>query len=46
MVIGRGSYAKVVLVTKKNAESDKKFAMKILKKKFIERKKQEKQIKI
>lgn len=38
-VIGKGSYAKVVLV-KKN-DSDKTYAMKILKKKHIEKKKQE-----
>ena len=38
-VIGKGSYAKVCLV-KKN-DSDKTYAMKILKKKHIEKKKQE-----
>lgn len=34
-VIGKGSYAKVVLVKKKGDESDKVYAMKILKKKYI-----------
>jgi serum/glucocorticoid-regulated kinase 2 len=38
-VIGKGSYAKVVLVKKKS--NDKVYAMKILKKKHIEKKKQE-----
>ena len=45
-VIGKGSYAKVILVTKKNDSTDKTYAMKILKKKYIEKKKQENQIKI
>lgn len=40
-VIGKGSYAKVVLVKKKGEESDKVYAMKILKKKYIEKRKQE-----
>ena len=39
-VIGKGSYAKVVLV-KKKGEDSKVYAMKILKKKYIEKKKQE-----
>ena len=39
-VIGKGSYAKVVLV-KKKGEENKVYAMKILKKKYIEKKKQE-----
>jgi len=34
-VIGKGSYAKVVLVKKKGEESEKVYAMKILKKKYI-----------
>ena len=34
-VIGKGSYAKVVLVKKKGEEDDKVYAMKILKKKYI-----------
>lgn len=38
-VIGKGSYAKVLLVKKKGA--DQVYAMKILKKKYIEKKKQE-----
>jgi serum/glucocorticoid-regulated kinase 2 len=37
-VIGKGSYAKVVLVKKKG--TDQVFALKILKKKYIEKKKQ------
>jgi serine/threonine protein kinase len=37
-VIGKGSYAKVVLVKRKGNE--KVYAMKILKKKYIEKKKQ------
>lgn len=40
-VIGKGSYAKVVLVKKKGDETDKVYAMKILKKKYIEKRKQE-----
>lgn len=40
-VIGKGSYAKVVLVKKKGDESDRVYAMKILKKKYIEKRKQE-----
>lgn len=42
-VIGKGSYAKVVLVKRKG--NDKIYAMKILKKKYIEKKKQEAHIK-
>jgi serum/glucocorticoid-regulated kinase 2 len=42
-VIGKGSYAKVVLVKRKGNE--KVYAMKILKKKYIEKKKQEAHIK-
>lgn len=38
-VIGRGSYAKVVLAKKKNEEK-KFYALKILKKKYIEKRKQ------
>ncbi len=34
-VIGKGSYAKVVLVKKKGDETDRVYAMKILKKKYI-----------
>lgn len=34
-VIGKGSYAKVVLVKKKGEESERVYAMKILKKKYI-----------
>lgn len=34
-VIGKGSYAKVVLVKRKGDEGDKVYAMKILKKKYI-----------
>lgn len=41
-VIGRGSYAKVVLVKKK--DSGEIFAMKILKKKNIEKRKQEEHV--
>lgn len=40
-VIGKGSYAKVVLVKKKGEEADRTYAMKILKKKYIEKRKQE-----
>lgn len=40
-VIGKGSYAKVVLVKKKGEENDRVYAMKILKKKYIEKRKQE-----
>lgn len=40
-VIGKGSYAKVVLVKKKGEEEEKTYAMKILKKKYIEKRKQE-----
>jgi serum/glucocorticoid-regulated kinase 2 len=36
-VVGKGSYAKVVLVRKK--DNDKIYAMKILKKAYIEKKK-------
>lgn len=39
-VIGKGSYAKVVLVKRKEDDS-KVYAMKILKKKYIEQRKQE-----
>lgn len=39
-VIGKGSYAKVVLVKKKGEEADRVYAMKILKKKYIEKRKQ------
>ena len=42
-VIGKGSYAKVVLVKKKN--SGELFAMKILKKENVEKRKQEKHVK-
>lgn len=42
-VIGKGSYAKVVLVKKK--DSGELFAMKILKKENVERKKQERHVK-
>jgi serum/glucocorticoid-regulated kinase 2 len=38
-VIGKGSYAKVVLVKRKDDDS-KVYAMKILKKKYIEQRKQ------
>lgn len=41
-VIGRGSYAKVVLVKKK--DSGEVFAMKILKKKNVEKRKQEEHV--
>lgn len=44
-VIGRGSYAKVVLVKRKKGDTEKSYAMKILKKKYIEKKKQENYIK-
>jgi serum/glucocorticoid-regulated kinase 2 len=40
-VIGKGSYAKVVLVKKKGEEVERVYAMKILKKKYIEKRKQE-----
>lgn len=40
-VIGKGSYAKVVLVKRKGEDSDRVYAMKILKKKYIEKRKQE-----
>ena len=40
-VIGKGSYAKVVLVKKKGENNDTVYAMKILKKKYIEKRKQE-----
>ena len=40
-VIGKGSYAKVVLVKKKGDNNDKVYAMKILKKKYIQKRKQE-----
>ena len=40
-VIGKGSYAKVVLVRKKGEDNDRVYAMKILKKKYIEKRKQE-----
>ena len=39
-VIGKGSYAKVVLVKKKGENNDRVYAMKILKKKYIEKRKQ------
>lgn len=39
-VIGKGSYAKVVLVKRKDDDS-RVYAMKILKKKYIEQRKQE-----
>ena len=39
-VIGKGSYAKVVLVKKKGSDDDRVYAMKILKKKYIEKRKQ------
>jgi serum/glucocorticoid-regulated kinase 2 len=38
-VIGKGSYAKVILVRKK--DTDKLYAIKVLKKSYIEKKKQE-----
>jgi serum/glucocorticoid-regulated kinase 2 len=38
-VIGKGNYAKVLLVRKK--DNDKYYAMKALKKKYIEQKRQE-----
>jgi serum/glucocorticoid-regulated kinase 2 len=38
-VIGKGSYAKVILVRKK--DNDKLYAIKVLKKSYIEKKKQE-----
>lgn len=41
-VIGKGSYAKVILV--KKLESGKLYAMKILKKEKVEKKKQEKNV--
>ena len=44
-VIGKGSYAKVVLVKRKD-EDGKVYAMKILKKKYIEKRKQEKHVMI
>ena len=44
-VIGKGSYAKVILVRKKD-ENDKVYAMKILKKKYIEKRKQENNVMI
>ena len=34
-VIGKGYYAKVVLVKKKGSDDDRVYAMKILKKKYI-----------
>lgn len=43
-VIGKGSYAKVVLVKKKDANQI--MALKILKKEMIERKKQEEHVRI
>ena len=43
-VIGKGSYAKVLLVKKKS--SGELFAMKILKKENIEKRKQEKHVKV
>ena len=39
-VIGKGSYAKVILV-KKKGEEGRVYAMKILKKKYIQKRKQE-----
>lgn len=39
-VIGKGSYAKVVLVKKKGQTNDRVYAMKILKKKYIQKRKQ------
>ena len=39
-VIGKGSYAKVLLVRKKG-EDNQVYAMKILKKKYIEKRKQQ-----
>ena len=41
-VLGKGSYAKVVMVKKK--DSGEIFAMKILKKKYIEKRKQEQHV--
>ena len=41
-VIGKGSYAKVVLIKKK--DNGKIFALKILKKKYIEKRKQEEHV--
>ena len=43
-VIGKGSYAKVVLVKKK--DTNEIMALKILKKEMVERKKQEEHVKI
>lgn len=40
-VIGKGSYAKVVLVRKKDTPDQCLYAMKILKKKYLEKRKQE-----
>ncbi len=40
-VIGKGSFAKVILVRRKGDEEERVYAMKILKKKFIAQKKQE-----
>jgi serine/threonine protein kinase len=44
VVLGRGSYAKVVLVKEKDTKQI--FAMKILKKKHIEKRKQEEHVRI
>lgn len=44
-VIGKGSYAKVVLVKRKEGDG-RVYAMKILKKKYIEKRKQEKHVMI
>lgn len=44
-VIGKGSYAKVVLVKRKDGDG-RIYAMKILKKKYIEKRKQERHVMI
>lgn len=44
-VIGKGSYAKVVLVKRRDGDG-RLYAMKILKKKFIEKRKQERHVMI
>jgi serine/threonine protein kinase len=44
-VIGRGTYAKVILIKRKGVEG-KYYAMKVLKKKYIKKKKQENHVMI